>query len=55
MSETIKQKHYGEIEIDDTKSDIIQIWNHQWQSDLIQVERENIPLLIQSLQKLIDK
>ena len=43
---TINQKHYGTIEVDNSEKDIVQIW--QW-ADVVKVERENIPALIQSI------
>lgn len=39
----ILQEHYGNIEIDNTEKDIVQIWN---KNDVIQIERENLSKLI---------
>ncbi len=46
----LKQKHYGDIEVDDREVDIIEICNYQGrETNIIQVERENIQQLIDML------
>lgn len=52
----IKQKGYGNIEIDNTEIDIVQIWMHELnpktdkiESNVIQVRRENVASLINIL------
>ena len=50
----IEQKFYGTIEVDKKEKDVIQIWNFQKQSaGLVQIERENIPALIEILKTQI--
>jgi hypothetical protein len=51
---TIKQKHYPKLEIDSTEKDIIQIWmNGKEDSNVIQIERENLQAIINILNKNI--
>jgi len=46
----IKQKYYLSIEIDNSESDIIQLWmNGKEDVNVIHIERENILLLIEQL------
>ena len=46
----IKQKYYPSIEIDNSESDIIQLWmNGKEDVNVIHIERENILLLIEQL------
>lgn len=48
----INQTGYGNIEIDNTEKDIVQIWyNEKEESNLVQVRRENLKLLISILEK----
>lgn len=56
----IKQNHYGLIDIDNTEKDIVQIWmtevnprNLRTESNVIQLERNNISTLIGLLSKCI--
>jgi hypothetical protein len=50
----INQKHYHSLDIDDRGNDIIQIWGiGKISTDVIQVERENIPRLISILEKFV--
>lgn len=57
MKPKIKQKHYHQIEVDLREKDIVQIWGigkKVWgtaDSEVIQLERSNIPALIKVLQK----
>ena len=46
----IKQKGYGNIEIDNTEKDIIQIWYfEQQESNVVQLRRENLKQLVTAL------
>jgi len=52
----IKQRYYKKLEIDTTEKDIIQIWQHgRDESNEILIQREKIRILVQELQKIIDK
>lgn len=46
MAKTLKQLHYGNLEIDAREKDVIQIIN---KDDLIFIERENLPEFIELL------
>lgn len=52
----IKQKGYGNIEVDNTEIDIVQIWMHELnpktdkiESNVVQIRRENLKTLINFL------
>lgn len=50
MAKKISQKGYGNIEVDNTEKDIIQIWYFEKdESNVVQVRRENIKHLITAL------
>ena len=52
----MQQKHYPLIKIDNSETDIIQLWQQgKEDTNVIQIEREKIPLLIDLLQKRIKK
>lgn len=56
MAQKIKQKGYGNIEIDNTEKDILQVWYFEKnESNVVQVRRENIPLLIHLLTDCVEK
>lgn len=46
----INQKHYGQLSVCNREQDIVQVWMSQKDDpQVIQIERENIPALIQAL------
>lgn len=52
----IKQKHYGNLEIDTSEKDVIQIFMETNLIDeAVQIERENLPRLIEILQGELKK
>ena len=49
---TIKQKHYSTLEICTDENDIVEIWmNEKEESNVIQIERKNLQMLIDILKK----
>lgn len=56
---THEQKGYGKIEVDNSEKDIVQIVNEQVtknnfrSTNIVQVEKANVPWLIEQLQKCI--
>lgn len=49
----IKQKDYGKIEIDDSESDVLQLWQIQRkEANVVFVEREKLAVLIASLMRI---
>jgi hypothetical protein len=58
MAKKIKQKHYHDLKVDNREKNIVQIWGlgkHMWgkgsNTEVIQIERRNIPTLIEALKK----
>lgn len=51
MEEVILQAQYGAIEIDNREVDIVQIFSSK--GDVIQIERQNLPVLISMLSSCI--
>jgi hypothetical protein len=52
----IEQIHYPDISIDNSESDIIQIISHErYDPQIVMIERESIPALIEMLQMEIEK
>lgn len=50
----LSQKHYKPLIVDNTESDIIQIWQHgKYESNVIQIERESLKEFIEVL-KLVE-
>src|SRR3990167_3586133 len=50
----IKQKHYANLMIDRKERDIVQIWMlEKTDPQVIQIERENLDILIEQLQRKI--
>jgi len=53
--ETIKQKHYPQLEIDCKEQDIIQVWmNGKEDSNVIQIEKDNLQAVIDLLKREAD-
>ncbi len=50
----IKQKKYATIEIDNSEKDIVQLWmNGKTDINVVQIERENVLLIIETLKNLL--
>ena len=53
---TIEQKHYGNLEIDTSEKDVVQIWMHEkTESNVIHIENENIEWMIEILKSELKK
>lgn len=46
----IKQKNYGNIEVDNSEKDIVQIINNESDPQIISIERDKIDELIKALE-----
>lgn len=54
MKKLIKQQHYGNLLVNGKEKDIVEVWMEQKHDpQLIQIELENIPALIDCLKKLM--
>lgn len=52
----MNQTHYPKIEVDNSETDIIQIWqNGKTDVNVIQVERDKLHEFIRVLQKIVTK
>ena len=51
----INQTNYGTLEVNNNEPDIVEIWMFEHrESNVIQVERENLPKLIELLNQCLD-
>jgi hypothetical protein len=52
---SIKQKHYGQLEVDPSETDVVQIWLYQNHSiNVVQIEREYLQDVINKLQEEVN-
>lgn len=47
----IKQKHYAQLEIDNSEKDIVQIINNEADPQIVSIERDKIDELIKALEE----